>query len=213
MKDALARLGVEMGNGIETHVEIIFRMGRIPAMAIGEARAAIIDPREFAGHVIQRFAADGVAVGRKIECPAAKDGGALLAGRSIGIGEERCHRIFHHIGKDLVALFPSIHHMEDIVRIGLEPADLVDAGDRGPSTPTNAPASGSQAMGDWPCIARSRLTVSGSTGNSTWRFVTMKSWTMLANGASKLIEPRHLARLVHDAEGHGFGRAESSPAI
>ena len=31
-----------------------------------------------------------------------------------------------------------------------------------------------------PVIARSRLAVRGSTGNSTWFWVTMKSWTMAA---------------------------------
>ena len=99
------------------------------AVAIVEPGEALVEARKLAGEIVDRLALEAVLVLRgKIEGPAGelRHGFGGIARPAIGIGKERRRLVLHDVANDLVAILVSVHRMEDVAGIALEPADRCD---------------------------------------------------------------------------------------
>ena len=95
-------------------------------MLAGDAGAAIVDARKFAGDIVEIGLREAVGIAGEIESPAAQPRARLfrIRLRAVGMGEQRRFLELHHVRDDALAFFPGIHDMKDVTALGAKPDDV-----------------------------------------------------------------------------------------
>src|SRR3954470_9715048 len=113
---------VDMDEAVEPLALLADASGGVPAVAVGEAGAAVVDARKLAGQGIEPVAAK--ASGGRIQGPAAQPGHRPLriGAAAVGAREERRLLILHDVRADQAAFLPAVHDVEDVAGLDLDPA-------------------------------------------------------------------------------------------